>query len=1366
MSKPVVFEYVLKGQIDKELNRVTLALKGIGDESYSSFNRLKVGSAGAYSSLKKMAGAVGIGFGVKQLLDFAGSVADVRAEIEASEISLGVLLGSEEKQKKMLSEITRMTQRSPFSIKEYTEAAQTLLGFNVEAEKTVPIMKAIGDISMGNKEKFKSLNLAFAQMSSLGRLVGNDLLQMVNAGFNPLSVISEKTGKSIAALRKEMESGSISAKMVEDAFMSAAGAGGKYNNMLEKQMEGILGGKAEFQNAILSVQNDLGKMNEDVITGVYKSGAALVRNYQTIGKAILGLVAVYGGYRVAVGLVTAAEKGWTVAQLANYRALLLVEKAQKLLKASMLTNPYVLATTAIIGLVAGLTLLGKRTKSTAEIVEGLQKATDNYDNSLKELNGDISRYEELQAKAKTSAGLSETEHKELNGIMERMLITVPNLRAEFDEYGKVLKINSEDLSNYSKKQLEANRIAIENQIKSGKERKTELEKQLEERRKIFQDGYIDFDSYTPNYNRPATQEKKRVYYSNDAKVKASGEFLAIQDELNGLNAELQQSTDLLDGVVKSLNDSGDETAKILNEAHWKTVKKLAEEAIAAMDVSEKGTAKWVEQQKLYNEAVRNLKAYDHSTKADTKYESDEQKRLDASMKLLEKNKQITEDTLRFENDMEQKRIDLKNDSFQKRQAQNDLNYKKEKEAADKFGADKLKALREAERLAWEEEGSKGVFTSAIAVLPAEYEAQVEKMKELAKQGYDRVNAEIARDVGTMWQEERNRFADELTQQLMTIEAHYEERIKQAEGNEALIAELTRNKQTDIELATATHAAEMIRFDSNMALRRMELSNDFYLFESDRRKKYLEEQKRAAEEELRILEDAYSKMPTSELEKEIKELKQRLAEFNKELGEMPVQRLREALSSVRSLASAFSGLGGEIGEMFSAITDQIDNIEVAFDKTASGIDRISGGISGAIGIINMLTSASAKRKATEKEFYKNAIAFAHEYALALNEQLRLQSANAASGFITDYAGQINDSFNALTDATRGYNEALAKLAEGKAKIDLRDSVDWGNIGKGTASGAALGAAVGSVVPVIGTAVGAVVGAVGGFFAGLFGGKKKKNKYGGLLDIFPELVDGAGNLNRELAEALVNTEQLDDETKQLVANALDWADAVEEAQAQIRDIVVELSGDLGNNLRSAIVDAWKAGEDASVAMFDKASEGLEKFVEQMLYSVVFGDIFKAFEDDLVASLNPDTGDGDVVDDFERFMKQMDSRDESYIAMLEAIKRRAKERGFDLWKSDLPEEEGTTTVKPSSKGLRAVSQDSFDEGMGKVTALVIYASDRNKMISGFSGQMGAATDKLSAIAENSKHLQRLEQMEKDTKEVKKSLSSIVNNGITLKK
>lgn len=87
---------------------------------------------------------------------------------------------------------------------------------------------------MGNADRFQHLALAFAQVSAAGKLTGQDLLQMVNAGFNPLQEISKKTGKSISELKDDMADGAISVKMVEDAMKGATSEGGRFFGGMEK----------------------------------------------------------------------------------------------------------------------------------------------------------------------------------------------------------------------------------------------------------------------------------------------------------------------------------------------------------------------------------------------------------------------------------------------------------------------------------------------------------------------------------------------------------------------------------------------------------------------------------------------------------------------------------------------------------------------------------------------------------------------------------------------------------------------------------------------------------------------------------------------------------------------------------------------------------------------------------------------------------------------------------------------------------------------------------------------------------------------------------------------------------------------------
>ena len=148
------------------------------------------------------------------------------------------------------------------------------------------------------------MTLAFSQMSAAGKLMGQDLNQMINAGFNPLQIMSEKTGKSIATLKDEMSKGAISAEMVQQAFIDATSAGGRFYQMSENASKEINGQLSMMQDAMDSVLNELGEKSEGVIMDGIQMTASLIENYETVGKILAGLVVTYGAYRTAVMLTT------------------------------------------------------------------------------------------------------------------------------------------------------------------------------------------------------------------------------------------------------------------------------------------------------------------------------------------------------------------------------------------------------------------------------------------------------------------------------------------------------------------------------------------------------------------------------------------------------------------------------------------------------------------------------------------------------------------------------------------------------------------------------------------------------------------------------------------------------------------------------------------------------------------------------------------------------------------------------------------------------------------------------------------------------------------------------------------------------
>ena len=342
--------------------------------------------------LKQMSGMILGGMGLKEL---ASRIISVRAEFESMETSLKVLLGgNEERLNNIMGQIKEYALASPLNTKDMVGAVQMMTSFGIEAEKSISYLKAIGDISMGDSGKFNSLALAFSQMSSAGKLMGQDLLQMINAGFSPLEEISRKTGKSIGELKNEMSKGAITSKMVQDAFISATSAGGKFFGMSSEGAKTLNGQISMLQESFDNMFNEIGSKGEGVVMNAVKAGTYLVENYETIGKVLEGLIIAYGVYKTALivnafvtGGIKAVESASIVVKGLHTAATWAQTAAQTALNTAMMMNPYVAVGAALVGLCATIYTFTDTTTAASEAQKRLNEANDEVEKSTaKEMN--------------------------------------------------------------------------------------------------------------------------------------------------------------------------------------------------------------------------------------------------------------------------------------------------------------------------------------------------------------------------------------------------------------------------------------------------------------------------------------------------------------------------------------------------------------------------------------------------------------------------------------------------------------------------------------------------------------------------------------------------------------------------------------------------------------------------------------------------------------------------------------------------------------------------------------------------------------------------------------------------------------------
>lgn len=328
----------------------------------------------------KMLGVIG---GATALKSLASQIVRVRGEFQSMQTAIETMVGKDVASG-LMAQLKEMAKISPLTLTDMVNAEEMMLGFNIQAEDTVRYLQALSDISMGDSAKFESLTLAFSQMSAAGKLMGQDLNQMINAGFNPLQIIAEKTGKSIATLKDEMSKGAVSAEMVQQAFIDATSAGGKFYQMSENASKTINGQLSMMQDALDNAFNEMGQASEGVIMEGIQLTTTLIQNYETVGKVLVGLVATYGAYRTAVMLATIATSKHTIAEVALTNARVIARKAQLLLNAAMLTNPYVAVATVVTALAASIWVLSTRTSEAEKATERFNAIMDEHNKKEEE----------------------------------------------------------------------------------------------------------------------------------------------------------------------------------------------------------------------------------------------------------------------------------------------------------------------------------------------------------------------------------------------------------------------------------------------------------------------------------------------------------------------------------------------------------------------------------------------------------------------------------------------------------------------------------------------------------------------------------------------------------------------------------------------------------------------------------------------------------------------------------------------------------------------------------------------------------------------------------------------------------------------
>jgi len=363
-------------RIDRRFSQMGTNFNDRGKDIESVFNRLNQ-TVTAFLS-------------VNMLESFISKMIRVRSEFQQLEIAFTTMLGSKERADKLTKDLIEFAGTTPFGMRDTANAAKQLLAYGSAAENVKSELRMLGDVAAGTSQPISDLVYLYGTLRTQGRAYQMDIRQFAGRGIPIYQALAKVLKINENQVNDFVTAGKVGFAEVQKAFENMTAKGSMFGGLMEAQSRTIQGNLERLGDAFDQMLNKMGKDSEGVINVIISGLSTLVENYDNVLAVLSGLITTYGVYKaaliataawetvvsnimtvrrvVSLGLSTAVS-GLTAVEILHYGALVIVEKAQKLLNATMFANPYV----AVGAIVAGLIVTMYSLRDTLNSAQQAQK---------------------------------------------------------------------------------------------------------------------------------------------------------------------------------------------------------------------------------------------------------------------------------------------------------------------------------------------------------------------------------------------------------------------------------------------------------------------------------------------------------------------------------------------------------------------------------------------------------------------------------------------------------------------------------------------------------------------------------------------------------------------------------------------------------------------------------------------------------------------------------------------------------------------------------------------------------------------------------------------------------------------------------
>ena len=1365
---------------------------------------------------------------------FISQMVAVRSQFQQLEISFGTMLKSKEKANELMAQLTDLAAKTPFGLEEVSEGAKKLLAFQIPAQEVTETLRRMGDVASGLGVPMGQLIHVYGQVKAQGKLMTNDLYQFMNAGIPIIAELSKVVGKSETEIKDMVSAGKIGFTEIQAVIKNMTNEGGLFYNLMAEQSKSLGGQISNLRDNFDQMLNEIGKASEGIVSGAIKGVSFLVENYETIGKLIAGLIVSYGTYRAALiataavqQIVAARTAGMTVAEMAHYTWLVLVEKAQKLLNLTMLANPYALVAGALVGLATALWSLKESTDANAEATERhnqLRKEQANLiDDEKNRISNLISTIQDetkswnernkafLALRNSTDGVLN--KYSTLNQMLREMSQVLKDINGRYETMNEKMSRDAVKKTNDLIKSKEEQIKKLEEEIKrtASSDRRTALRMDIakirkgieqdellkqKQKREVVKNDVSNYESALSGksleqiqaekkliieaYNLRKKQAKDSIANHSITKIDSNNPYLKYDwNELGMFNEATERQIKLKQQENKQIYDKNKllaDSAKYEKEINALQRKNIKDDKDFA-DIEQKVKAK-----EEVDKILESKFGYKKSGAKTAKTIKNSLPEFDTEKAQRDHNRQIQDDLFA----REESRIKIMQDGADKRFAIIQLEYNKQEEEIRRRSEDQLAAFIETEKQKAEAQGKwkKGKdFDTNTEAINAEKARLAENEKVLLADNaeYQRMQQEqVYKDLLEKYQT--------YTDQRKAIEEKYNADIAALQAK--LGADAPQVKKAQDEKARELKKLDILHKKEGTAIAK--------LFDNLRKKTVKEIRQTITEAEAEIDELASSLDMSDNANVEfITNLKQQLEQardtadksdtvFGK-LGtniknlfkaKPNTAEWQEAFNGMLSSAQSITGQFGQLGDEFEKLGQSTGNSSLeklgrTLQNTANLLNKtlsfaqmgasVGGGWGALIGAVVGLGVGGLEGAAKER--------LAHEKKLQEIAQSKINQQNEYNRLL--WEEKMLHKENTSIFGTEDINNALSDLKEYNRLWDDLERRMGFNLKKRYEDAGTSFRDYGYRSPnrdgddYLGLEN--IKIATDSYTTGALFWKKSHTEYNSLLSVYPQLIDKAGEFDVRLAKSIVNNKEFEGTGKQALQTIIQQYEQALEAQKKFDEYLNKTFGEMGTSIIDSVVDSLKKGEDAFENFSKSVGNIISKLGKQLMYELFVAKDFKEFQ----KKMHKVAGDGNVSSEeyanaTANLIAEFSSRMKGKIGEMQQFLKNWNEMSSNLGYDFLNEQRQAV-----EKGFARMSQDSADELNGQFRLQTqLSAEIKNAVLqtANFIREMhesmqSNAAQQLRHLAGIEANTYKLNKMETDLAGVKRGIDELTTKGIKMR-